>query len=144
MKSGKSYVISFWIPEISGAAPLPILSATSMTFIAPELKKTTNGWSYYEGTIVGNGEALRIYVPFSTSGVSVSRQTYIDELRLYPASSAMSSFVRDPYSGQVLSICDQSSNIKHFELDGFGRLETVRDEFRYIEQFIQYKFQVNN
>lgn len=144
LKSGKSYVISFWIPEISGAAPLPILSATSMTFIAPELKKTTNGWSYYEGTIVGNGEALRIYVPFSTSGVSVSRQTYIDELRLYPASSAMSSFVRDPYSGQVLSICDQSSNIKHFELDGFGRLETVRDEFRYIEQFIQYKFQVNN
>src|SRR5438093_12256708 len=74
-----------------------------------------NGWTFFRHMITG------------VNSISVAGTGIIDELRLYPEESQMTTFTYAPLVG-ITSQCDASDHITYFEYDGFGRLSLLRNE----------------
>lgn len=88
---------------------------------------TVNGWTYYEHEI-----------GYSTSLKIASFNGLVDELRLYPKGSKMTTYVYNPLIG-VSASCNEQNKISHFEYDEYGRLISIRDSERNILKAYQYK-----
>jgi YD repeat-containing protein len=50
----------------------------------------------------------------------------LDELRLHPANSQMTTYAHEPLIG-VTHTCDANNKIMSYEYDAMGRLTTVKD-----------------
>lgn len=80
--------------------------------------RTYNGWTYYEHRDISPSHGL----------ITIAGSGAIDELRLYPATSAqMTTYTYDPLKG-VSSKCDAKGVITYYAYDGFGRLSVVSDQ----------------
>lgn len=110
MDNTKAYVVSYW--SNGGAATVQYNSTsypgTAMT--------TVNGWTYYEHPLPTLG---------SSSYVTISGTTSIDELRLYPANAQMITYTYAPEG--LTSIADTKGSVSHFEYDFFQRLKNIKD-----------------
>lgn len=74
-----------------------------------------NGWSLYQHK-----------VPSGTESVTVSGTAYIDELRLYPANSALKTYCYLPEIGMI-STADANNTYLRYIYDGYDRLYQVKD-----------------
>jgi hypothetical protein len=122
ISSSATYIISYWRPLAYGA-----LSITGTQAGYPLVGRIANGWKYYEHKISGQ------------SAISLSGSGQIDELRLYPVNSQMTTFTYDPLIGMT-SQCDLNNQITYYEYDDAGRLKLVRDQNRYILKKYCYNF----
>jgi YD repeat-containing protein len=95
--------------------------------IAHSQGKTVNGWTYYEHRVTG----------FAT--ISVSGSGDIDELRIYPAGSLMTTYVYAPLTGMI-SECDVNNRITYYDYDGLGRLQVIKDQDGNIIKTIDYHY----
>jgi hypothetical protein len=115
----KPYLLSFWATSnninISGAI-------ASLAKAGP----TLNGFTYYEYSI-----------PAGNSAVTLSGNTNIDELRLFPINARMRTTTYDPLIGKT-SECDENNRITYFEYDNLARLRFVRDESKNIVKMYEY------
>jgi YD repeat-containing protein len=118
MTSGKAYIVSYW----SKNGSYTITGAGSA-----RQGRTANGWTYYEYDVTG------------VTSTTVSGSGYIDELRLYPKESEMTSYTYQPLVG-VTSVCDARNSISYYVYDGMGRLILIRDLDGNIIKKLNYKY----
>jgi hypothetical protein len=118
LNTAKPYIVSFW----ANNSNVVVTGGATLSKSAP----TINGFTYYEYDIAqGN------------SSVSVSGNAYIDELRIHPRMSRMSTVTYDPLIGKT-SECDENSRITYYEYDNLGRLRFIKDENRNIAKMYEY------
>lgn len=98
--------------------------------VATKIGETVSGWTYYEHTVNGG------------SGINVSGNGLIDDLRLYPPYAQMATYTHEPLIG-VTSVSDIRNNVIFYEYDDFYRLKTVRDMNGSIVQKAEYSTQVS-
>ncbi len=88
---------------------------------------TVNGWTFFEHVISG------------VQSVSVSGSGLVDEVRIYPKGSQMTTYTYEPLSG-ITSKCDPNNRITYFEYDARGRLVLIRDQDKKILKKICYNY----
>lgn len=103
-----AYVLSYW----SNNGVATVMGGGSSISGTP--LRSNNGWTYYEHQ-----------VPVGVAQVTISGSASIDELRLYPASSQMTTYTFDP--GGIKAITDTKNQISYFEYDPFQRLKNIKD-----------------
>lgn len=117
----RTYILSFWAKSDGGVPSVGSLPVLQKTF-------SVNGWTYYE------------YKVSSTSGsVYIAPPGIIDEVRLYPDNSKMSTVTYNPAVGKT-SECDVNNKIVYYEYDSLGRVTGIRDEKRNLIKTYEYHF----
>jgi hypothetical protein len=119
LNSGTTYIISYWL--YSGSASVSNASSTVS-------KITKNGWTCYEATVSG-------YTSYTISGSG-----NIDELRLYPQGTLMTTYTYDPLIG-LTSAGNPNYIPSYCDYDPLGRLRAVRDGDRNILKLYDYRYQ---
>ena len=117
--STQTYTVSYWSKTGSAYA------VTGSTGV--KTGKTINGWTYIEHQVSG------------VSSVTVTGAGDIDELRLYPRSGQMTSYVYTPLVG-TSSVCDVSNKISYYSYDSLGRVLYVKDQDGNIVKTYDYHF----
>lgn len=110
LTSTRRYRLSYW--SQGGAAT--ITGSVSVVAVG-----NLNGWTNY------------VHEIYNVSTVSISGNLTIDELRICPIESFISTYTYEPGRG-ISSSQDPSGLLKFYEYDEFGILKTVRDEERNI------------
>jgi hypothetical protein len=123
--SSQTYKVSLWRRVGSGS---------TLTFTAGGTVRTAtvgvqrNGWEYVE------------LVFTSATGLSISGNYIIDELRLYPVNARMTTYVHKNGAG-ITSQCNENNQNTFFEYDEFNRLKLVRDQDGNILKKDEYQYQ---
>jgi hypothetical protein len=108
LNTAKPYILSFWASNsgvtVTGGATL---SKSGPSYL---------GMTYYEYSIAQG-----------TSSVSVTGNSNIDELRVYPKTARMKTTTYDPLIGKT-SECDENNRITYYAYDNLDRLQFVKDE----------------
>jgi hypothetical protein len=121
-----TYIVSYW--SKSGSCTV---NGTPLSGWPQNLRTVTiNGvtWNYWEHHITG----------VSTGNVSGS--VSIDELRLYPITSQMTSYTYEPLIG-LTSQTDKNNIISYYEYDTYNRLKLIKDFNGNILKTINYAYQ---
>ncbi len=127
LQQGKEYVLSFWV---RGTVPMVTAGGVVQTLPAP-VATVNNSWRQYiirftpqtSGTIV------------SFSGTAAN--SYLDEVRLYPAAARMTSQTYAPLFG-LSSETDVNGRFATYSYDALGRQTLVRDQEGQIRSKTQY------
>jgi hypothetical protein len=120
LTSGTTYVVSYWIKNTS---PLTITGTVGSAVAG----RTLGLWKHYEHRVTGQ------------TTVTISGSFAIDELRLHPVGSLMTTFTHEPLIG-ISSHCDDANRILYYEYDSIGRLLIARDQNRNIVKTYEYKY----
>jgi hypothetical protein len=115
------YRITYWTKNTSAYS----ISGTQTGY--PIQGRTINGWTFFEHRISGQ------------STITLSGINAIDELRLYPDASQMTTLTYSPLVG-VTSQCDINNRATYYEYDGLQRLSIVRDQDMNIVKTICYNY----
>ncbi len=121
LSSGTTYIVSYW-SNTGGSYTL------SGTVSSTKTGASIGGWTYIEHEVTG------------ASTINVSGTGAIDELRLYPKGSLMTTYTYIPLAGMT-SQCDAGNKITYYEYDSLGRLLQVKDEKRRILKTNTYQYQ---
>jgi hypothetical protein len=106
-----TYIVSYWSKNGAQAVSNSISTKTGSTY---------NAWTYYEHVVQLSS------APYNNT-ITISGGGTIDELRLYPKGSFMSTYTYDPLIG-VTSQCDVNNNVIYYQYDGSNRLYLIRDQ----------------
>ncbi len=113
-----TYMVSYWSKNgaytVSGSK-----SVTAGT--------SNNGWTYYQHTVAG------------VASVSITGNGSLDEVKLYPIGSQMTTYTYSPLFGMT-SRTDPNNVTTFYEYDSFGRLQTTRDTDRNMVQEYEYHY----
>jgi YD repeat-containing protein len=90
-------------------------------------------WQYFEATL-SSGQQL---IVSGTSGL-------IDDIRIQPKGSTMSTFTYDPLTWKVTAIMDANNIATYYEYDSGGRLVKVHDQDRNMIKKYAYQYRRNN
>jgi hypothetical protein len=104
------HIVSYW--STNGVYTVPGTVTTKQGV-------TLQGWTYIEHEIA------------NVTSVAIAGTGYIDEVRLYPKQSQMTSFVHHP-SGALLTQSDMNNRLTHYAYDGLWRLRLIRNQDRHI------------
>jgi hypothetical protein len=115
-----AYKLSFWVRRNSGSAGTLTINGTAYT------GTIDNTWRLVE--VNGSGS-----VTISGSG------TVIDELRVHPSLSQMTTYTHRPLVG-IRSQVDPSNRGTHYHYDPFGRLETVTNDMGHVLKHYEYTY----
>lgn len=125
----KTYILSYWSnstpPSVSynnGGSPISL---------SPVGTDKHNGWTLYKVQISGASTVTL------SGGISAA---VLDELRLYPKGSFMTTSTYDPLFG-ITSSCDAANRTTYYEYDVFGRLKDQRNFDRNLVKVYDYKNQ---
>jgi hypothetical protein len=112
-----TYIVSYWgksgSANVNSAGPIK----TGRAF---------GNWAYYEHEVTG-------------TSITVSGSNYIDELRLYPKGTTMTTYTYKPLVG-ISSQCDANNKISYYEYDTLSRLVLIRDQDKNIIRQICYNY----
>lgn len=118
----KSYKVTLWA---KGAQPLTINGVT------PTSGETKRGWTYYELVVQG------------LSSVVIAGGKLIDEVRLYPIGSEMTSYTHKVGYG-ITTTTDSNNQPTFYEYDSFGRLSAIKDSSGNILKAYTYNYRVSS
>jgi hypothetical protein len=104
-----TYIVSYW--STGGSMTVNGSSGTAGTVVNTPSGTT---WTYYEHKISG------------ATTVTVSGSGTIDELRLFPLGSLMTTYTYTPLVGMTTT-CTPGNYITYYTYDGLGRLVNVKD-----------------
>ncbi|MCK9403719.1 MAG: hypothetical protein M0Q26_10010 [Chitinophagaceae bacterium] len=121
LSSGVTYIVSYW----SSTGTYYTVSGTGSS---SKTGASIGGWTYCEHEVTG------------ATSIGVSGTGSIDELRLYPKGSLMTTYTYLPLTGMT-SQCDAGNKITYYEYDSQGRLLQVKDEKRKILKTNTYQYQ---
>jgi hypothetical protein len=115
----KTYLVSYW--SKNGSQNVNGTTATS--------GRSLNGYTYYEHKVVNPASGT----------ITVSGSGTIDELRLYPDKTLMTTYTYKPLIG-ISVYCDANNRISYYEYDSFNRLKLIRDQDGNIIKTIDYHY----
>jgi YD repeat-containing protein len=108
------YVVTYY--EKNGSAIFSLIGSASLTSTVTSAVGS-DGW-YLQKKIV--------HISSATDGVQLSGSCNLDELRLYPVTSKMSTMNYDSY-GKIITETDVNLRSQFYEYDGSGRILLIRD-----------------
>jgi hypothetical protein len=120
LSTSTTYYISYWSKN-----GLQTVSGTSVTTTG----RSINGWTQYEHKVINP----------SGGAITVSGNGIIDELRLYPDKSFMTTTTYEPLIG-ITSQCDANHKIVYYEYDDINRLMLIRDQDKNVLKKICYNY----
>lgn len=91
------------------------------------------------GTWTFNKEMITVTNIAMPDKVIGSSGNLLDEVRLYPQGSLMTTYTYDPVYG-LKSECDVNNKVTYYQYDALGRLAVVRDQYRNIIKAICYNY----
>ena len=118
---GKTYTLSFW-----AESAVTVTGSATLKVSAPQV----NGFTYHEYEISAG-----------SAPPGISGGGHIDELRLYPSDTRMSTATYDIVLGKT-SACDVDGRITYYEYDPIGRIRLERDENRNIVRMYEYNYKL--
>lgn len=122
-----NYRLQFW-------ARSPVnLSGGTITEVTSSLPDR-DGWVFYEKNVNITSANTILYI---------SGGTYIDEIRLFPVMSQITSYSYEPHLG-ISSQNDENGAATYYEFDSFGRLKFIKDQDKNILQDFDYRFKRTN
>jgi YD repeat-containing protein len=92
------------------------------------------------GAWIAHSETITVTTTESTMHTIGSAGQFLDEVRLYPTYSKMTTYTYDPSIG-LTSMTDPNDLTSYFEYDELGRLVVVRDSDRNIIKHYKYHYQ---
>jgi len=107
----------------------PASSGYSKVIVSYWKKDESSPWEYVENTVDANGQDY-----------SIPPYNYVDEVRMYPVGSLMTTFTYDPFYKQPTSIMKPNNDCEYYKYDTYGRLIDVRDENGNILKEYEYHF----
>ena len=120
LNTAQTYIVSYW----SQNGPYTVTG--SQSYITGS--NIANGnWTYYE------------HVVANTASVAVSGSGGIDELRIYPKGSLMTTYAYTPLVG-IISKCDENNYITSYQYDTFNRLMVIKDRDGNVLKEYQYNY----
>jgi hypothetical protein len=118
LQANKTYKVSVWAkggtPQVSGYAPIT--------------GSGINAWTLYEWTVSN-----------LTSVTIVSNGSLLDDVRLHPKESHMTTYGYKPLVG-VTSKTDNNHKMEFYEYDGAARLRVIRDDKNNVLKTFKYHF----
>jgi hypothetical protein len=117
------YKLEYWAKAAVTLAP-----SANITTIRTSAADA-NGWILYEKEVNVT----------STTTLTLSGTTFIDELRVYPASAQMTTYTYDRLNG-ITSLTDASNAILYYEYDTVGRLKWIKDHNNNIVKALEYHY----
>lgn len=117
--TGKTYIVTYWKRDSAGTVTVNGGAGSSLV--------TRAGWSLCRHQITG------------TTSLTITGSAYIDELRLQPAGSLMTTRSLLPLAG-VSSECSSAHQITYYEYDRFGRLRRIKDHNKNVRKVIDYQY----
>ena len=124
LASTEAFTVSYWSKD----------SSYSITGTQSGYPKTlasliigSNVWRLYEHLVTGQ------------TTITVSGSGGMDELRLYPSITQMTTYCYLPLIG-VNTQCDVNNHITYYEYDAIGRLQLIRDQDKNILKKYEYKY----
>lgn len=121
LSSTAYYILSYWTKNASAFS----ITGTQSGF--PMAGPVVNGWRCF------------IHKLYGVTNVTLSGTGFIDELRLYPAKSQMTTSTYEPLIGAT-SKTDVNNRISYFEYDAAGRLKLIRDQNRNVRKVFCYNY----
>jgi hypothetical protein len=118
LNTDKDYILSFW----ANNSNVSVGSGSTLKVSSP----TINDFTYYEYAIASG-----------TASISLSGNSIIDELRIYPKMARMRTVTYDPVIGKT-SESDENNRITYYEYDNLGRMRFVKDEKKNIVKMYEY------
>lgn len=116
----QKYTITYWAKNGSG---IVLLNGQS----GVEQYTTPYGWTLYKAELN------------SITTLAITGTGIIDELRLYPTGSLMSTVSYQEGIGKI-SDCDANNRLMFYEYDALGRLKIIRDQNRNIIKTYEYNY----
>ncbi len=123
LNSANTYIVSYWTNTSTAFS----ISGTQTQGGYPITGRSLGGWKYFEHKISGQ------------SVITISGNSSIDELRLFPEKALMTTYTYESMVG-LTSQCDANNKTTYYEYDRFNRLALIRDENRNILKKICYNF----
>ncbi len=104
-----------------------------------------SGYTILLSTVIINGNVWKHWQHKITGLVStnISGTGSVDELRVYPVNSQMSTITMNPLLG-VTTTCDNTGKIVYYKYDNFNRLKTIKDSDGNLVKVFEYKSNLNN
>lgn len=129
LNPAKTYILSLWakngVPNNNGHNGATLVVVDNADW---KTGPTINGWTYLEKEMTGvNDMSIR------------SSNALVDELRIYPKGSPMTTYTFNPLVGMT-SMNDWKNTITYYEYDSFGRLSIVRDQDKNILKKVCYNY----
>lgn len=125
--AGKQYIVSYW-----SKSSTPITVKSNGTSVGSSLTGLTkNGWTYFEHLLPSTTVAVTL---------TAATTTTIDEVRLYPSTSQMTTYTYAPLDG-ISSISAPNGMINYYDYDAFSRLYKIRDMDNNIVKLYDYQYQ---
>jgi|GEM_PF-895576 len=127
-----SYIVSFWTKGNGNVS----FDYNYVPYNQIDLPPDGRGWEYHQKIIdMGTSNYLSIY------GFEGSGPTTIDDIKIYPVGSQMTTYTYDPLIG-VTSITDLKNMTTYYEYDIFQRLINIKDQNGDIIKHTDYHYQV--
>ncbi|NML21844.1 hypothetical protein HHL16_13215 [Pseudoflavitalea sp. G-6-1-2] len=120
----RKFILSFW----SKGGPVTVNAPTPKSPVRTSVP--ISGWTYYEYEL----ENITLQ-----DNIGLSGNVMLDELRLYPANSILSTSTWLPGIGKE-SECDVNGRITYYEYDEFGRLKKIMDQNRNLLKAFEYNY----
>lgn len=122
-----TYTVSYWINNAGTSSFTIPGTLTGYPVKGRTVTINGNAWTYFEHKISGQ------------SSIIIQGSGNIDELRLYPATSQMTTYTYAPLVGMT-SQCDLNNRITYYEYDTQGRLQDLKDQDGNIIKTIDYHY----
>lgn len=134
--NNRPYLLTFWKfdPNPGSILSVEVTGSSGTTAIAPVLRKTVGQWKFYTAEFTPPAQGVvRVY---NHTG-ALPADVYVDEVRLYPPESGMSTTTYKPLFG-IGSTCTADDQVTYFEYDVFGSVKIERDMYGNIRSKTEY------
>jgi len=111
LTASRNYVLEYWIK----GSTQPSVTGSGLELGGVILLGTKDGWSHFRRSVSGS------------TALTISGSAVIDEVRLYPVESQMTTYTYEPLIG-VMSETDVSGKTAYYEYDNALRLKHIKDQ----------------
>lgn len=135
LPAGK-YVFSYWSKGTgSGNSARVSIDETFQILQGVDMNANSKGWEYHELTV--NIPTADYFTIYPNDG---GEALLIDDIRIHPAGSLMTTYTYDPLVGMT-SATDAKGEVTYYEYDDLQRLINIKDKDGNVLKHISYHYQ---
>jgi YD repeat-containing protein len=121
LASTQTYIVSYWLKS---GSTLVISGGTQSNRL---IGRTAKNWTYYQVKISG------------TTSISIAGTGNIDEVKIYPLNSQMTTYTYDPLL-RLIATTTPNEAISYYEYDALNRLIAIKDQYQNIIKAFDYNY----